>query len=58
MITLFNPVMRFLVTNLKEIIRNSPKYACTKMTIAMLFIIKKNWKQPKCPPLAKMFIIK
>lgn len=40
MFTAFNPVRIFLETNLKEIIRNSPKDACTKMIIAMLFTIK------------------
>ena len=44
--------MRFLGTNLKEI-RNSPTYVCTKMIIAMLFIIEKSWKQTKWPALGK-----
>lgn len=49
MFTVLNPVMKFLGINLKEIVRNSPKDACTKMIIAMLFIIERSWKQPKCP---------
>ena len=46
MFTLFNLAMRFLGTNFKEI-RNSPTYVCTKMIVAMLFIIEKSWKQTK-----------
>ena len=46
MFTLLNPAMRFLGTNLKEF-RNSATYVCTKMIIAMLFIIEKSWKQTK-----------
>ena len=30
-----------------------PKNICTPMFIAVLFIIAKIWKQPKCPSLGK-----
>lgn len=42
MFTLLNPVMTILRTNLTEIIGNSPKDACIKMIIVMLFITEKS----------------
>ena len=49
----FDPVISLLGLYLKEIIKMGKDPTCTKIFIAALFVVAKNWKSRECPSIGE-----